>query len=316
MSDMTKEVINADGTARQSEQELRPVVKTIPTLVWTAGPKSNVEYVNKRALGEFRGYRETSTDVTAIVRAQRAEASLRRVQAELAHVSRVTTLGLLTASIAHEVTQPVASARNNARAALNFLDKQPPDLDEIREALGCIVGDTDRAGNIIERIRDHIKKAPPQKHHFDLNEAINETIGLARSAIAVHAVSLHTHFTEKLPPVRGDRVQLQQVLLNLVLNAVEAMDAVKAEARELSIGTEQTRTKGVLVTVRDSGPGIDPKNLERVFEAFYTTKSNGVGMGLAICRSIIEAHGGRLWAEASELRGAVFRFTLPNAEDS
>jgi C4-dicarboxylate-specific signal transduction histidine kinase len=316
MSDIAKEVISADGGAPEPEQELRPVVKTIPTLVWRAGPKGNIEYVNERALEEFRGYRETSTDMTAIARARRAEASLRRVQAELAHVSRVTTLGLLTASIAHEVAQPLASARNNARAALNFLDKQPPDLGEVREALGCIVGDTDRAGNIIKRIRDHIKKAPPQKHHFDLNEAIDEAIGLARSAIAGHAVSLHTHFTEKLPPVRGDRVQLQQVLLNLVLNAVEAMDAVKAEARELSISTEQTQTKGVLVAVRDSGPGIDPKNLERVFEAFYTTKSNGVGMGLAICRSIIEAHGGRLWAEANELRGAVFRFTLPSAENS
>jgi C4-dicarboxylate-specific signal transduction histidine kinase len=316
MSDVAKEVISAVGVAPEPGQDLSPVVKTIPPLVWRARPKGNIEYVNKRVLGEFRGRRGTSTDVTAIVRAQRAEASLRRVQTELAHVSRVTTLGLLTASIAHEVTQPLASARNNARAALNFLDKQPPDLDEVREALSCIVGDIDRAGNIIERVRNHIKKAPPQKHRFDLDEAISEAIGLARSAIAGHAVSLHTNFSEKLPPVRGDCVQLQQVLLNLLLNAVEAMDAVKAEARELSICTEQTQTKGVLVAVRDSGPGIDPENLERVFEAFYTTKSNGVGMGLAICRSIIEAHGGRLWAEANELRGAVFRFTLPNAENA
>jgi len=318
--------------------------------VWSAGPMGNIEYVNKRvpdyvgaplsediglgwtkkihpddvacgkpvfdARAEFRGYRGTSTDVTAIVRAQRAEASLRRVQTELAHVSRVTTLGLLTASIAHEVTQPLASARNNARAALNFLDKQPPDLGEVREALSCIVGDTDRAGNIIERIRDHIRKAPPQNHHFDLNEAINEALGLARSAIAGHAVSLHTRFTEELPPVQGDRVQLQQVLLNLVLNAVDAMDAAKAEARELSISTEQTQTKGFLVAVRDSGPGIDPENLERVFEALYTTKSNGVGMGLAICRSIIEAHGGRLWADDNQPRGAVFQFNLPCAGES
>jgi C4-dicarboxylate-specific signal transduction histidine kinase len=350
MSDMAKEVISADRAAPEPEQELHLAVETIPTLVWRAGPKGNIEYVNKRALEyvgapvseviglgwmekihpddvacgkpvfdayrEFHRYRGTSTDVTAIVRAQRAEASLRRAQAELAHVSRVTTLGLLTASIAHEVTQPLATARNNARAALNFLDKQPPDLGEVREALGCIVGDIDRAGNIIERIRDHIKKAPPQKHHFDLNEAINEAIGLARSAIAGHAISLHTRFTEKLPTVQGDRVQLQQVLLNLVLNAVEAMDAVKAEARELSISTEQTQTKGVVVAVCDSGPGIDPENLERVFEAFYTTKSNGMGMGLAICRSIIEAHGGRLWADANRPRGAVFQFNLPRAGES
>jgi len=316
MNDVAKEVISADRAAPEPEQKLRPVVKTTPTLVWRAEPKSNIEYVNKSALGEFRGYRETSAVVTAIVRAQQAEASLRRVQAELAHVGRVTTLGLLTASIAHEVTQPLASARNNARAALNFLDKQPPDLGEVREALRCIVGDADRAGNIIDRIRNYSKKAPPQKHRFDLNETINEAIGLARSTIAARAVSLHTDFTETLPPIQGDRVQLQQVLLNLILNAVEAMDAVKAEARELSISTEQTRTKGVLVAVRDSGPGIDPKNLERVFEEFYTTKCDGMGIGLAICRSIIEVHGGRLWAEANEPCGAVFRITLPNAENS
>jgi C4-dicarboxylate-specific signal transduction histidine kinase len=326
MSGMAKQVIGANGAAPQPKQELRLVVKTMPTPVWRAGPKGNIEYVNRRALdyvgapvgdlgqGEFRSYRAIA-DVTAIARAQRAEASLRRAQVELAHLRRVTTLGLLAASIVHEVTQPLATARNNARAALNFLDKQSPDLDEVREALGCIVGDTDRAGNIIERIRDHIKKAPPQNHRFDLNKTINEAIGLARSTIAGHAVSLHTYFAEKLSPVDGDYVQLQQVLLNLVLNAVEAMDAVKAEARELSIYTEQTQN-GVLVAVCDSGPGIDAENLERIFEAFYTTKSNGMGMGLAICRSIIEAHEGRLWAETNEPRGAVFRFTLPNAENS
>ena len=311
MSDMAKKAISANAAAPEPERDMRPVVKATPTLVWRAGPKTNIEYVNKHAFGEFCRYRGTSADGTAIVRAQRAEASLRRAQAELAHVSRVMTLGLLTASIAHEVTQPLASARNNARAALNFLNKQPPDLGEVREALDCIVGDTDRAGKIIARIRDHIRKAPPQTHRVDLNHAITETIGLARSAIAERGVSLHTHFTEKLPPIQGDRVQLQQVILNLVLNSVEAMDAVKA--RELSISTEQTQTKSVLVGVYDSGPGIEPQNLERIFEAFYTTKSNGMGMGLAICRSIIEAHGGRLWAEANQPRGAVFQFNLPSA---
>src|SRR5271163_5050829 len=226
MSDIAKEVMSAIEGAPGPEQKLRPVVKAIPRLVWRAGPKGSIEYVNKRALVEFRGYRGTSTDVTAIVRAQRAEASLRRVQAELAHVSRVTTLGLLTASIAHEVAQPLASARNNARAALNFLDKQPPDLGEVREALGCIVGDADRAGVIVDRIRDHIRKAPPRKHRFDLNKAINEVIVLARSAIAKNGVSVQTRLSEGLAPVEGDRVQLQQVLLNLVLNAAEAMSMV------------------------------------------------------------------------------------------
>jgi C4-dicarboxylate-specific signal transduction histidine kinase len=266
--------------------------------------------------GEFRGYRGTGSDVTAIVRAQRAEASLRTVQAELTHVGRLTTLGQLTASIAHEVTQPIASSRNNARAALNFLDRQPPNLDEIKEALECAVADADRAGHIVDRIRDHIKKAPPRKDRFDLNEAINEVLLLARSAITDNEVSVQTRLTEGSLPVQGDRVQVQQVILNLILNAVEAMGSIEAGARELLISTKQSETNGTVVAVGDSGPGIDPEDRERVFQAFYTTKSSGVGMGLSICRSIIEAHGGRLWADANEPRGAVFKFTLPNAENS
>jgi signal transduction histidine kinase len=242
---------------------------------------------------------------------QEQEAKIRTVQAELAHVSRVTTLGQFTASIAHEVNQPIAAARNNARAGLNFLDRRPPDLAEVREALDCIVGDTDRAADIIDRIRDHIKKAPPKKEHFDLNEAIDEVVVLARSAISKNGVSVQTPRAERVLPVEGDRVQLQQVVLNLILNAVEAMGSVQEGPRELSISTEQTQANGVLVAARDSGPGIDPENIERVFEAFYTTKSSGVGMGLSICRSIIDAHGGRLWAEPNEPRGAVFQFTLP-----
>jgi C4-dicarboxylate-specific signal transduction histidine kinase len=226
-------------------------------------------------------------------------------------MNRVGIMGELAASLAHEVKQPIASARNNACAALNFLDKQPPDLGEVREALGCVVGDADRAGDIIDRMRDHIKKAPTRKDRFDLNEAINEVIVLAQSAITKNAVSVQTHFTEGLLPIQGDRVQLQQVVLNLGLNAVDAMSSVEAEPRELVISTEQNQTNGVRVAVRDSGPGIDPEHLERVFEAFYTTKSNGVGMGLSICRSIIEAHGGRLWVDANKPRGAVFQFTLP-----
>ena len=266
------------------------------------------------AEGEFRGYRGTGTDVTAIMRAQRAEASLRTVEAELAHVSRITALGQLTASIAHEVKQPIAAARNNASAALNFLDRQPPDLGEVREALSCIVGDADRAGAIVDRIREHIKKAPPQKDRFDLNEAINEVIVLARGAITKNGISIQTNLTEGALPVEGDRVQLQQVVLNLIVNAVEAMGSVQEGPRELAISTEQIHANGVRVAVRDTGPGLDAGHLERVFEAFYTTKSGGVGMGLSICRSIIDAHGGRLWAEANEPRSSVFQFTLPDAE--
>jgi PAS domain S-box-containing protein len=243
---------------------------------------------------------------------KRGEEALRELESEFARMNRVSTLGELAASLSHEIMQPIASARNNTRAALNFLNQQPPDLGEVSEALGCIVSDVDRAGNIIDRIRDHIKKAPPRKARFDLNEAIDEVIVLARNAIIRNDVSVQTRLADGLLPVHGDRVQLQQVVLNLILNAAEAMGSVEAGARELSISTAQEQT-GVRVTVRDCGPGIDPKHLERVFEAFYTTKSSGTGMGLSICRSIIANHGGRLWAEANEPRGAVFQFTLPGA---
>jgi len=249
------------------------------------------------------------------------------LEVDLAHMNRASMMGELAASLVHEITPPIASARNNARAARNVLDMQPPDLGEVREALARVVGDVDQAGDIIDRIREHIRKAPRRKERFDLNSAINEVIALARSVIIRNGVSVQTRLGDGffqpnedyglllggVLPVQGDRVQLQQVVLNLILNAVEAMSSVEAGERELLISTEQDHT-GVLVAVRDSGPGIDPTHLERVFEAFYTTKSSGVGIGLAICRSIIDTHGGRLWAEANEPRGAVFHFALPGAE--
>jgi PAS domain S-box-containing protein len=242
-----------------------------------------------------------------------ALARLEQMQSDFAHMNRVSVMGELAASLSHEITQPIASARNNACAALNFLDQQSSDLAEVRESLGCIVGDADRAGNIIDRIRDHIKKAPPRKLRLDLNAAIDEVIGLARSAIIKNGVSVQTRLAEGLLPVQGDRVQLQQVVLNLVLNAVEAMGSIEAGPRKLSIRTQQGQT-GVLVAVGDSGPGIDPNHFERVFTSFYTTKSSGTGMGLTICRSIIDSHGGRMWADANEPRGAIFQFTLPGVE--
>jgi len=244
---------------------------------------------------------------------KRAEEALHKLGSDFAHMNRISIMGELAASLSHEITQPIASARNNARAAQNFLDMQPPDLGEIREAVACVVGDVDRAGDIIDRIREQIKKAPPRKQRCDLNGAINEVIGLTRSMIVRNGVSVQTQLADALLPVQGDRVQLQQVVLNLILNAVEAMGSVEAGARELLIRTEHDDA-GVLVTVRDSGPGIDPTHLKRVFEPFYTTKSGGTGMGLSICRSIIDAHGGRLWAEANRPRGTVFQFTFPNAE--
>jgi PAS domain S-box-containing protein len=242
-----------------------------------------------------------------------ALARLQQMQSDFAHVNRVSVMGELAASLSHEITQPIASARNNARAAENFLKMQPPDLDEVREAIACVVGDTDRARDIVDRIRDHMKKAPPRKERFDLDTAINEVIVLARSVTNRNGVSVQTRLSGGLDPVLGDRVQLQQVLLNLILNAAEAMSTVEEGARELVISTEQDQA-AALVAVRDSGPGIDPAHLDQVFDAFYTTKSGGTGMGLSICRSIIHAHGGKLWAEANEPRGAVFQFSLPDAE--
>jgi C4-dicarboxylate-specific signal transduction histidine kinase len=246
---------------------------------------------------------------------RRAEESLRELQSDLAHMNRLSIMGELSASLAHEITQPIGSARNNARAALNFLERQPPDLSEVREALGSVVGNADRAGDIIDRIRDQIKKAPPRKLLFDLNDAIDEVLVLVRSAITKNGVAVQTRLASRLRPVHGDRVQLQQVIVNLILNALEAMDSVEVPTRELSISTVQNSANGIVVGVHDSGPGIDPEHLNRIFEAFYTTKSGGVGMGLSICRSIISAHGGRLWAESNEPRGTVFRFALPVGED-
>ena len=264
--------------------------------------------------GEFRGYRGTGSDVTAAMRAQETRERLRQLETDLAHMNRLSMMGELVASLAHEITQPIATARNNARAAINFLAKQPPDLGEVEEALACVVGDADRAGVILDRIRDHIKKAPPRKHHFDLNEAIDEVIGLSQSVLAENGVSVQTRLSEGLTPVVGDRVQLQQVILNLILNAAEAMTAVDKGERDLLISSEQRRTNSVLVTVRDSGPGIDSEHVERIFKAFYTTKPSGMGMGLSICRSIIDAHGGRLWVDAREPKGTAFQFTLPGLE--
>ena len=253
----------------------------------------------------------TYVDVTESKRAQEEHERLRQLEAELAHMNRLSIMGELAASLAHEILHPIATARNNASAGINFLEMRPPNLDEVREALSCVVRDADRAKDIVDRMREHIRKAPPRKEPFDLNETIKEVIVMVQSAIAKNRVSVRTHLADGLIPVQGDRVQLQQVLVNLILNAVEAMSSMEEGARELSISTEQSPTGGMLVAVGDSGPGIDPQRLQRVFEPFYTTKTSGVGMGLAICRSIIGDHGGRLWADANKPRGTVFQFTLP-----
>jgi PAS domain S-box-containing protein len=242
---------------------------------------------------------------------KRATDALRELQMDLAHANRLATMGQLTASIAHEVNQPIGAAHNNARAALRFLGAEPPDLAEVTEALECVVKETFRAGDIVARIRNQVKKTRPRRERVDLNDAIEEVIALVRGEIVKHHVSTQTHLGESLPPVLGDRVELQQVMLNLILNAIEAMSGVEEQARDLAVSTEATPAGGILVTVRDSGPGIILEDREQIFESFYTTKAGGVGIGLSICRSIVGAHGGRLWVDTHRSRGAVFRFTLP-----
>jgi C4-dicarboxylate-specific signal transduction histidine kinase len=233
------------------------------------------------------------------------------MQSQLAHANRVTTMGQLTVSIAHEIKQPIATARNNARAALNFLDKSPPDVAEVREALTCVVSDADRASDIVDRIGALIKKAPPRKEVVDLNAAVLEVTALTRGEAIKTGVTVDTQLADRLPRIQYDRVQLQQVMLNLIVNAIQSMTGIEDGNRDLHISTASIEPEGVCVAVRDTGRGLGPESLPRLFEPFYTTKPDGMGLGLSICRSIIEAHGGRLWATTCEPRGALFQFTIP-----
>ncbi|MGL3107971.1 GAF domain-containing sensor histidine kinase [Bradyrhizobium sp. BR 1432] len=247
--------------------------------------------------------------------ARENERRYREALMELAHVNRVTTMGQLTASISHEMKQPIGAVVANAEAGLNWLDAQPPELNRVRQTLGWIINDGLRAGEIIGRIQGLIKKAPPRREEIEINAAVLEVIALTHGEVVKNGVSVRTHLADGLPLIRVDRVQLQQVVLNLIINAVEAMSAVREEPRELLISTGRDALNGVLVSLRDSGPGLDPASLEQVFDPFYTTKPSGMGMGLSICRSIVEAHGGRIWASAHETRGAVFQFSLPLERD-
>jgi PAS domain S-box-containing protein len=247
---------------------------------------------------------------------KRAEEGLRDAQMQLAHVNRVATMGQLSASIAHEVNQPVAAVLINADVALHWLSGPTPDLDQTRQALGRIVKNGQRAGEIIGRIRALIKKVAPQKDRLDVNEAILEVIALTRSELDRSGVSLKVQLANDLPPVEGDRIQLQQVLINLIVNAVEAMRSTSEGARELWIETGTDAPGSVLVAVRDTGPGLDAQILDHLFDAFYTTKLSGMGMGLSICRSIIEAHGGRIWTTPNLPQGAIFQFALPTCPET
>ena len=293
-------------------------------------PRYDVEYRVIRPDGELRivhSQGDVMRDETGrprrmfgtvqdITERKRAEEGLRDAQMQLAHVNRVATMGQLSASIAHEVNQPVAAVLINADVALHWLSGPTPDLDQTRQALGRIVKNGQRAGEIIGRIRALIKKVAPQKDRLDVNEAILEVIALTRSELDRSGVSLKVQLANDLPPVEGDRIQLQQVLINLIVNAVEAMRSTSEGARELWIETGTDASGGVLVAVRDTGPGLDAQTLDHLFDAFYTTKPSGMGMGLSICRSIIEAHGGRIWTTPNLPQGAIFQFALPTCSET
>jgi len=249
------------------------------------------------------------SQIGQFIERKRTEDALRRAQADLTHVTRVATLGELTASIAHEINQPLAAVVNNASACLRWLAAH--NLEEARRSAALIIADGHRAGEIISGIRALVNKAPPQKDWVNINETISEVIAMTRSEVQGNRIALKTQLSGELPVVLGDRIQLQQVILNLIINAIEAMSGAGDGPRELEVGTGKDEAQGVRVAVRDSGPGLDPDGLDHLFTAFYTTKPQGMGMGLAISRSIIEAHGGRLWASANPQRGATFQFTLP-----
>jgi PAS domain S-box-containing protein len=297
--------VTTTGTAQPREKEyFRKDGSRVPVLVGGATigeePQQAIAFVL-----------DLSERKRAEAQARDAERRYREMQMELAHANRVATMGQLTASIAHEVKQPIAATVSNAQAALRWLGRQPPDLEEVRQALAHIVQDGKRAGDVVGGIRDLIKKAPPREDRLDINEAAREVIELTRGEAAKSGVRVRTQLADGLPVIQGDRVQLQQVMLNLIINAVEAMRGVSDGPRELLISTGTSDIGDVRGAVRDSGPGLTPAALERLFEPFYTTKPGGLGLGLSICRSIIEAHGGRLWASANVPHGAIFQFTLP-----
>jgi PAS domain S-box-containing protein len=262
--------------------------------------------------GRFQGYRGIGSDVTAEVQHRKAEKALRQAQTELAHVTRVTMLGELTASIVHEVNQPLASIATNGDAALRFIQRDEPDIAEVQDALGDMINDCRRATDIVQRVRALCRKSDPQLVSLDLNELIEDTIRLVQRELRDQGITLHQDLGVALPAVRGDRVEIQQVLINLVMNGMEAMAAIDQRGRNLLIRSHQNGDQ-VLVAVEDAGTGIDAASIDRLFTSFYTTKPSGLGMGLSICRSIIEAHGGKLWAAQNVGPGATFQFTLQAA---
>jgi PAS domain S-box-containing protein len=258
--------------------------------------------------GKLVGFSKITRDLTE---RKQTEQALQNATAELAHMARVTTMGELAASIAHEINQPLAAIVNNANASSRLLASEPPDLDEVRVALADIAEAGTRAGEIISRIRAFLKKAVPAKTRVDINQVIREVLAVTPGELDKHQVSVRTELLPGLAPVQGDRIQLQQVILNLIVNGIDAMTSVTDRPRVLLVRSQPQESGGVLVSVQDSGAGLDPKNIGHLFDPFFTTKPEGMGMGLPISRSIVETHGGRLWLTPNDGQGVTFQFTLP-----
>jgi C4-dicarboxylate-specific signal transduction histidine kinase len=263
------------------------------------------------ATGNFLGYRGTGTDITATIRADHAEQALREAQAELARVTRVTMLGELTASIAHEVNQPLAAVIANAEACLRWLDRETPDLAAARRSVEWAISDASRASDVVRGVRALANKTDMERVPLDVNDIVREVIALVRRELVSHSISLRTELAPDPPMILGDRVQLQQVMINLVMNGIEAMEPVTDRPRELVIRSGQDDAQRIRVSVTDCGAGISHEDADRLFKAFFTTKSAGMGIGLSICRSIVEAHGGRISASRNRGAGATFQFVLP-----
>jgi PAS domain S-box-containing protein len=305
--------INRDSDVRArlyAELQQRGSLRNVEMTVFTKSGDERLLACNMDVIG-FGDNEYLLSTINDITEHRRADEALRQAHAELAHVNRVLTVGELTASIAHEVNQPLGAIVTNGNASLRLLSRDAADLEGTREAIECMISDAMRASEVIKRIRTLLRKVPPEKRSLNIDDTIKEVIGLTAGQLTRNQVAVHTEL-EFSPPVLGDRIQLQQVLLNLILNSNEAMSVPGWEPRELVITSQQTGLDEVMVTVRDTGIGFAPKNQERVFDAFFTSKKDGLGLGLSISRTIIEAHGGRLWCTPNADRGATFQFTLPS----